>query len=164
MEIVSRRLGMNGMILFYLKLDEHSKCEWTDIFFNSKYQQRLNSRLRFHAFQVSWQKDPAEPWIASQVTSYFTGHDRRAWRRITSLIHLRLAKRLTRHNVMSLATWYCEIINTYCFWTGAKNQYRNLQAEIHFEATRFRIALLPEVCRLRIVQLVPELCTVLVMT
>ena len=72
---------------------------------------------------------------------------------------------------MSLDSWYCENINKWWYGTWGNNQYRNLQAKVYFEATRFCIvtcftwpASIPEVCRLRTVQLVLELCSVWALT
>ena len=40
------------------------------------------------------------------------------------------------YSVMSLNIWYCENVDA-CYGTGGNNQYRNLQADIYFEAIHF---------------------------
>ena len=71
-------------------------------------------------------------------------------------------------NDMSLNNWYCENINKRYYGTGENYQYRNLQGDVYFEATRFRIvpflASSPQVCMLHTIQLVIEICTVVALT
>ena len=139
LKLYQGRLGINCMISLYLKLHEGSKYKWTVIFFNGEYYQRLNSCPWFHVFLVSWLKTSVKPWIVLYVMPWLTGPKRRAQWQIMSLISLSLSKCLTC-NGMSLDSWYCENMNKYCYGTGGNNQYRNLQAEVYFEVTRFLIA------------------------
>ena len=130
------RLAMNGMIFVYLRLREGSITneQW--------YFSMVNiTRGWIHVRDVRFSKFRNRKNLRS-LESFDKWHRlARATRTANNVFDLlSLAKCLTC-NGMSLDSWYCENIKKkWCYGSWGNKQYRNLQAEVYFEATPCRIA------------------------
>ena len=162
------RLGMNGMTFVYLRLREasitneqwyfamviitrgliHVRDDRFSQFRNRKNLRSLKSFGKWHHNLLARATCPAKTSLIPSALPNVLLVMACPWIGLFSIVEIFLKK--------------------WCYGTWGNNQYRNLQAEVFFWSDTFLYCMwpasIPEVCRLRTVQLVLELCTVLALT
>ena len=138
-EIDSGGLGMNGYSFCWFKVTWRFKIQMENCIFQCWIwpEGKFTSVIQCFSSFMTERFCEAMDRLVSDFINYWS----RATRTMAkmSLVPWRLAKRLTCNSI-SLKNWYCENINKLCYGTERNEQYWNLQAEVDFEATRFRFA------------------------
>ena len=108
--------------------------------------------------------DITRGWIHVHDVSCLTFHNRNNLGSCKYLVSdvMIYSPRSTPHFTCNDTSLYCENINKIRCGTGENYQHNKLQADVYFETTYLRIvshpASSPEVCKLRVTQLLLELC------